>query len=249
MMDQPDIEDEYIDIRPWPIPVLIGRLASLVTVGRRGILEAQEMPDLFEAETDRFELQSWAALELQSALTANEARILAFPMSGLRDDDLAECADALLAATAIAWSLRVVSSPTLTLPAGAQDERRVLEWTPAPWTNVRSITRSARIRSDEELAREREKWEVVVWRATLFQDDADRNTDQAALAEAITEVSAFGLLPNDGTDLKTDAGASFAMLSDEEMSEVEHVAGIRLRTLNWVCGFGEDWETAPLLLD
>lgn len=249
MIDEPDIEDEYVDIRPWPIPILVGRLVSLTAVGRRGMIEAREGSDHFEAETDRFELHSWAALELQSALSATEARILGLAVSELSDDDLSECADALIAATAIAWSLRVVPAPTLALPPDPQDQQRVLEWAPVPWTKVRSITRSMRIRSDEELAREREKWEVVVWRTTLFQDETDHVTDRTALAEAIAEASDGGLLASDGTDFTTEAGVPFQRLSDDALSEIEHIARVCLRTLNWVCGLGEDSDTAPLLLD
>ncbi|MDQ3539319.1 MAG: hypothetical protein M3440_01400 [Chloroflexota bacterium] len=249
MMDEPDSGEEYIDIQPWPVQVLVGRLVSLVTLGRRGILEAQEADDPFEAETDRFDLQSWAALELQTALTTEEARILSVPVTELTDDDLAACADALSAAAAIAWALRVLPKNTLPIPSDPGDDERVLEWSPKPWTKVRPIARSVRVRSDDELAHERVKWEIVTWRLSLFQDPADSRTDRAALTETIAEASAAGLLRNDGTDFLTDAGETFARMTDDELLEIEHLAEIRLRTLNWVCGFGEDWDSAPLLLD
>ncbi|CAA9563673.1 MAG: hypothetical protein AVDCRST_MAG43-2135 [uncultured Thermomicrobiales bacterium] len=249
MTSDPGGEDEFIDIRPWPVQVLVGRLVSLVTLGRRGILEAQESDDLFEAETDRFDLESWAALELQTALAPDEARILHLPVSSLNDDDLAACADALLAADAIGWALRVIPSGTLTIPVDASDEQRILEWSPKPWTRVWPSARSVRLRSDEELAHEREKWDIVTWRLSLFQDPTDLQTDRAALRDTIAEASAAGLLHTDGDDLLTDAGASFAHMTDDELSEIDHLARIRLRTLNWVCGFGEDWESAPLFLD
>lgn len=255
-MDEPkeitneqDGEDDFIDIRPWPVQVIIGRLISLVTLGRRGILEAQETDDLFEAETDRFDLESWAALELQTALASEEARILRDPVSSLNDDDLATCADALLAAAAIGWTLRVISSRTLTIPVDPGDEQRILEWSPEPWTKVRPIARSVRLRSDEELAHEREKWDIITWRLSLFQDPADMQTDRAALKETLAEASAADLLRTDGNDFLTDVGVSFAQMTDDELSEMDHLARIRLRTLNWVCGFGEGWESAPLFLD
>lgn len=247
--DKPDSGDEYIDIRPWPVQVLVGRLVSLVTLGRRGILEAQETDDLFEAETDRFDLQSWAALELQTSLSSEEARILRVPVSELTDNDLAACTDALSAAVAIAWAVRVLPATTLTIPADIGDQERVLEWTPAPWTRVRPIARSVRVRGDDELATEREKWDIVTWRLSLFQDPVDFRPDRAALTDTIAEASAIGLLRSDGTDFLTDAGMSFARLSHDELSDIEHLVQIRLRTLNWVCGFGEDWDSAPILLD
>ncbi len=109
--------------------------------------------------------------------------------------------------------------------------------------------KSVRVRSDEELAREREKWDIAVWRLSLFQDSDGAEGDRAALTEAIDEVAAMGLLRTDGRDFLTDEGVSFATLSEDELAEMAHVAEVRLRALNWVCGFGEDWESAPLYLD
>jgi len=248
-IDSLDNGDDYIDIRPWPVQVLVGRLVSLVTLGRRGILEAQDSDDLFEAETDRFDLEAWAALELHTSLTAHEARILRLPVSELGDDDLGACADALMAAAAIGWALRVLPAVTLTIPADAGDEQRILEWTPEPWTKVRPMTRSVRLRSDDELAREREKWDLITWRLSLFQDPADARVDRVALTEAVAEAAAAGLLHGNGIDFLSDTGVPFDSMPDEDLSEIDHFARIRLRTLNWVCGFGEDWDSAPLFLD
>jgi hypothetical protein len=252
MQNEPDDDDEYIDIQPWPVQVLVGRLVSFATLGRRGIIEAEaadEVDDLVEVETDRFDLQSWAALELQPWLSAEEVRILRTPVTELTDEDLASCSDALSASVAVAWTVRVIPADTLPMPAGTDDERRVLEWSPKPWTKVRDAARAARVRSDEELANEREKWDIVLWRFSLFRDQDDALRDRAALADAIAEASSAGLLRTDGTDFLTDAGVPFAQMTDDEQSELEHLAAIRLRTLNWVCGFGEDWESAPLFLD
>lgn len=249
MTNEPRDDEEYIDIQPWPVQVLVGRLVSLVTLGRRGILEVEQGDDLFEAETDRFDLQSWAALELQPWLSAEEARILRTPVTELTEDDLDTCFDALSASAAIAWAVRVVPADTLSMLTSRDEEQRVLEWSPKPWTKVRGATRAARVRSDDELANEREKWDIVLWRLSLFQDQDDAQRDRAALAEATVEASSAGLLQTDGADFLTDAGVPFAQMTDEELSELEHLAEVRLRALNWVCGFGEDWESAPLYLD
>lgn len=247
--DGQDFDNEYIDIQTWPVQVMVGRLVSLATVGRRGAIEADQATDVFDAETDRFDLQSWAALELQPWLSVEEARILRTPVGELTEDDLASSADALTASAAIAWALRVLPEDALTIPPNSADGQRLLEWSPRPWTRVRGVVKSVRVRSDEELANEREKWDIVVWRISLFQDADDATNDRTALAEAISEASAAKLLRTDGIDFLTDAGLSFAKMSDDDLAELEHVAGIRLRSLNWVCGFGEDWESAPLFLD
>jgi len=249
LMEGRDGDESFIDIQPWPVQELVGRLVCLTTVGRRGAIEAEAPGDPFEAETDRFDLQSWAALELGPWLSTTEAQILRTPVSQLSDDDLAACSDALSSSCAIAWAVRVLPDSTLRIALDNADELRVLEWSPAPWRKVREIARHVRPRSDQELANERERWDIVVWRLSLFQDPTTDSDDRAALAEVITEISDVGLPWTDDTDLLIDAGLPFSAMTEEELTEMEHHAALRLRTLNWVCGFGQDWESAPLILD
>lgn len=247
----PDGRDDegFIDIQPWPVQELVGRLVCLTTLGRRGAIEAEVSGDLFEVETDRFDLQSWASLELGPWLSTTEARILRTPVSELSDDDLAACSDALSASCAVAWAVRVLPDTTLRVASDNADELRVLEWSPAPWRKIREIVRHVRPRSDQELANERERWDIMVWRLSLFQHANEEAADRAALAEVVNEVAQAGILPIDGTDLVTDAGLPFSALAEDELAGLEHHAALRLRTLNWVCGFGQDWESAPLILD
>lgn len=242
-------DEGFIDIQPWPVQELVGRLVCLTSLGRRGAIEAEATGDLFEAETDRFDLQAWAELELGPWLSTTEARILRTPVSGLSDDDLAACADALSASCAIGWAVRVLPDTTLRVALDNADELRVLEWSPGPWRKVREITRQVRLRSDQELADEREKWDIVVWRLSLFQDANDDAVDQAALVDVLAEVTELGKLRTDGTDLVTADGAPFSAFAEEELAKLEHHAALRLRALNWVCGLGQDWDSAPLILD
>lgn len=244
-----DHDEGFIDIHPWPVQELVGRLVCLTSLGRRGAIEAEALGDLFEAETDRFDLQSWAALELGPWLSTTEDRILRTPVSELTDDDLSACSDALSASCAVAWAVRALPDTTLRLAPDHADQQRVLEWSPGPWRKVRDIAKRARLRGDQDLANEREKWDIVVWRLSLFQEPNDEAVDRAALVEVLAEVSALGNLRTDGADLLTDDGLSFSAMDEGEMTALDHLAALRLRTLNWVCGFGQDWDSAPLILD
>ncbi len=58
-----------------------------------------------------------------------------------------------------------------------------------------------------------------------------------------------GLIPVADGDLTDDNGVPFYRLSEEQQDDVAWLAELRLRALNWACGFGESWETAPLYLD
>lgn len=244
MSDLPDITgDETIDIQPWPVIELIGRGVTLATVARRGILEVDDERDDFDLETDRFDLSTWARTELQNWITDDELRILNVSIGDLADEDLATCDDALVSGTAIAWTLRAVPADRLPVPEDASQAEQTLDWAPQPWEKVRSLQSRARLRSDEELADERERWELWYWRATEGNDDAE------ALAEVVDEVRASGLIPVVDDDLADDRGQPFARMSEEEQDDVAWLAELRLRALNWACGFGESWESAPLYID
>lgn len=241
-------DDDYIDIRPWPVADLAGRLISLATLGTRGTVEATVAEDQFAAETDRFDLHAWGVLELGPWLSGEESRVLAIPAGQLDDDDLAACVDALTAAVAIGWALRVVPDERIGIPGTPDATARVLEWCPRPWAAVRRSFANLRVRSDDDLARERERWDVVSWRLSLFGED-DMGSDRAALSEAVAEAAATGLLANDGVDFLTDAGVPLSALGEDDRSDLANLAEIRLRTLNWVCGLGEDWQTTPLVVE
>lgn len=236
-------EDDSIDIQPWPVIELIGRGVALATVARRGILEVDDQRDDFDLETDRFDLVTWTRTELQNWVTDAELRLLNVPVGDLEDDDLSLCDDALVGATAIAWALRAVDVPRLPLPEQGELDEQTLDWAPEPWEKVRPLQSRARLRSDEDLAAERERWELWYWRATDAVEDPD------AIPDVVAEIAESGLVPVVDGDLATDDGRAFRSLSDDEQDDVAWLAGLRLRSLNWVCGFGETWESAPLYLD
>lgn len=236
-------EDDSVDIQPWPIMELIGRAVVLASVARRGTLEVESERDVFDLETDRFDLVTWTRTELQNWVSDRELELLSRPVGELNDDDLAECDDALISSSTIAWALRAVPSDTLPLLQDGVAEGEVLAWAPEPWDKVRTLQSAARLRSDEELAVERERWELWYWRATDVGDDVD------ALAEVVEEVRESGVIPIVDGDFATDAGVPYSRLSQDDQDDVAWLSELRLHALNWTCGFGDSWETAPLYLD
>lgn len=241
--DYTQTEDDTIDIQPWPVIELIGRGVTLATVARRGILEVDDQRDNFDLETDRFDLSTWARTELQNWISDDELRLLNASVGDLTDDDLGECDNALVGATTIAWALRAVDAAHLPLPEQEEVDETTLRWAPEPWDKVRSLQSRARLRSDVELAEERERWELWYWRATDGVDDA------AAVRDVADEVGGTGLITIVDGDFATDAGTPFHRLPEDQQDDVAWLSELRLRALNWVCGFGESWETAPLYLD
>lgn len=235
--------DDSIDIRPWPVIELIGRAVTLATVARRGILEVDRERDDFDLETDRFDLSTWSRTELQNWITDEELRILNINIGDLSDDDLTTCDNALVSATAIAWTLRAVPADRLPLPEQEGLDEQTLDWAPQPWEKVRSVQSRTRIRSDEELAAERERWELWYWRATEADDEEE------ALGEVVEELGSTDLIPIVDGDFADDNGTPFRRMSEDERDDVAWLAEHRLRALNWTCGLGESWESAPLYPD
>ena len=241
--------DEFLDIEPWPPAELVGHLVANVALGRRGLMESDADADVFERETDRFELEAWARLELTAWLDAGESAILSASNGTLSEDQHQRCDEALIMASSIGWALYIVPRSSLPLITDGDPEQRALEWAPGPWTPVRNVVKGTRVRTDEALANERERWELVYWRCGLFEDDSIRTEDEQALRETVKELAETPLIKVDSLDFLLDDGRAFHQLQAEAMDELARQAEVRLRTLNWVCGYGQRPSSAPLYLE
>jgi hypothetical protein len=242
-------ESDMISIEPWPVSELAGHLVTQLTLGRRALIERDTAAEQFERETDRFELESWARLELTPWMTANELDLLTAGVGTLDDSGLEACERGLLVGSTIAWALHLTRTDHLPAPTDGQIELAMLEWAPTPWTSVRSIVKSLRVRSDECLAFERERWEILAWRLSLFSDPTTTDEDTLAWHEAVPEIEEAGLWPITSGDLSLVHGKSIGDLDTSDSLALLDEAETRLRALNWTCGFGERPTTAPLDLD
>lgn len=235
------MDHDTIDIQPWPPVELVGRAVCLATVARRGALEVESDRDAFDLETDRFELATWARTELISWIGDNELDVLTQPINELDEDDLAFCDDALIGASTIAWAIRAIPDDILPLSQDGAAELNTLDWSPEPWARVRQLVNRARVRSDDDLARERERWELWYW----------RSHDAAAsdLPDVCAEAEASGLIPTDGRDFLNEQHVRFGDLSADDQDDVAWLSELRLRALNWTCGLASAWESAPTYVD
>lgn len=242
------MDDDSIDIQPRPPRELLGRAALLAALGRRGLIEGEGDADPMTAETDRFDLQAWVRVELNLWMSPHDLHIFQAPVGSLTEEEEAYCADALVSASTIGWCIGAAGR-TLPMLSDGTPEREVLAWTPAPWTKIRSRVRLVRVRSDDELARERERWELIVWRMSLFTDTATLPDDEAALRDVLVEVASAGLIPVNRDDFATDDGVAFRDLAPDLREQLDAEATLRLHAMNWVCGFGRGWEDVPLFPD
>ncbi|MCO5215925.1 MAG: hypothetical protein M9953_12620 [Thermomicrobiales bacterium] len=233
--------DDELEIQPWPVLELIGRAVALTSVARRGLMEVDEDDDVFTRETDRFELSTWVRTELTNWITDTELEIIQTPIGNLTEEQMLTADEALSAAGAVAWALRGVTDEYMPVPDTEEFNAAVLAWAPTPWDKVRNLQKRVRLRSDEDLAGERERMELWYWRSGLVTSEE--------LDEVVAEINAADLMPTADGDLAVVGGIAYGMLSEEARDDIAWVAEQRLRALNWVCGFGDSWETAPLELD
>jgi hypothetical protein len=242
-------DDEFLSVEPWPVSELVGHLVAQVTLGRRALIETDDTSDIFERETDRFELEAWARLELNPWLTPPEFDYLLTGVGKLGDSELAACEQGLVIASTIGWALRLTGRNELPAISDGSSEMAVLDWAPTPWSPVRGVVKGVRLRADEALANERERWDVLYWRSTLFDGLDYLEEDQQAWAEAIPEIVEANLWPIQDGDLLVDEGIVFGSVTGDDLAALREDAELRLRTLNWVCGYGERPTTAPVDLE
>lgn len=241
------MDDEALEIKPWPLSELAGQLIARTAVGRRGVIEVDASTDVYERETDRFELEAWARTELTAWLMLRDFQVLDAAADSLADDELTYAHDALMEASTIAWAVAILPERHLPVFTSGESEQLTLAWAPGPWTGIQQARRGLRIRSDTDLASERERWEILYWRMILPQPlDRDART---ALRDTIAEVRAVDLLAANDEDLLTDAGVPVGQCSPELRNERMVEAEIRLRTLNWICGLGDRLASTPLFFD
>lgn len=241
-------DDDSIDIRARPARELLGRVALLAALGRRGLIERETDADPMSLETDQFDLQAWARVELGSWISSEDLHVLQAPVGSLMEEEVEYCVDALISASTIGWCIGAFDYD-LPLVSDGSPEREILAWAPAPWIQLRSRVRLVRARRDEELARERERWELVVWRMSLFTVPDSRNDDDAALRDVIAELEDIGLISCVAGDLATEDGTPFWDLDASQRGQLDAEASLRLHALNWVCGFGTSWDDVPLFPD
>lgn len=253
MAEPTDVNGEdSIDINLRPVGEVVRRAVLLISLVRRAGMEqgdpGGDENDAFERETDRFELYSWARKELANAGTDDEQALLNTPAGELAPAQADRCLSASLPASALCWSLGVVGS----LSPGDADNPpldQLFNWAPQPWDEASRFAKNARLRDEETIAQEREKWELWYWRATLEAADLEPDEDLDELLGDVVGVAAdAGLIDVIDGDFSLD-GKAFELVNPDRQATIAHLSEDYLRALNWVCGFGDSWESVPLYPD
>ncbi|HEY7031246.1 MAG TPA: DUF4272 domain-containing protein [Thermomicrobiales bacterium] len=248
-------DDQEIEINLRPPSEVARRLIALAALCRRAFLESPSgSAELDEApDAEAFDLVTWLdEHDLARDLTKEERRLLDTPVGALSRDEMRAGtwnAEALLA---LGWAGGLL--PARLDPIAPGDPQPVLGSVPSPWSSPAAWIESFDLRSEEEIAGERERAEVWLWRAEI--EDERRHLSGRRLAELETDIRDVvresvesGILRRGAHDDFPVEGRPFRTLQEDRVDLIATIAAVRLHALNWLCGFGSSWDDVPLAVD
>jgi hypothetical protein len=246
-----DPADDELEIEIRPLDQIAARLVILAAVVRRAILELPLDGALDDDSPEGRQFDMMIALEeepLAAHVTDAERAILSTPVGSLGEWD----------ALALSWQIEALAAvASLTIPGVALSEPWVqanagplLAAIPQPWDDLQAFTSKLARPIDDESAFERERAELWAWRVAIDDDLAiltgrRRAELLADLEETVTEGVEAGLLPSGQRDFAV-ASQPFSALDPETKALIAEISIQRLTALNWLCGFGDSWDTVPL---
>jgi len=251
-MDDDELAVEEIEINLRAPREVAARVVVLAAVSRRAFLEqeAEHGTAGDDAAGERFDLVAWLEAEgLADAVSPSERRLLAAPLGQLGRETADEASWAAEALVALGWALNLVPSiPPYDAPA---DPSALLESVPAPWDKTAIFLALDKLRPEPEIAVERDEAELWHWRAELAAALPNAaEPERAELARAVREVTqdaaAAGLIPPPIDADFPVRGRPYGAIPDDERAILADIATQRLHALNWLCGFGSDWDDVPL---
>jgi hypothetical protein len=252
-----DPEEDELDIQLRAPRVVGERILVLATVCRRGFLERSpdelagddEVDELEDAETERFDLAAWLHEEgLDGAATVEERSLLHTRVGRLAPDAVARATWGAEGLVALAWTVNLVADPpAYDAPAELGD---LLTRLPSPWDSVKSFLAGSGLRPESAIAAARERAELWHWRVgveTIYRQAAEdeRHELRAVIREVARDAENAGFVPRLADKDFPVRGRSIARISAPQLDDLTALATERLRALNWVCGFGSSWDDVP----
>jgi hypothetical protein len=240
--------DDEIDITLRPPADVGARIIILATLLRRLSLEDIAPSDPDEAASEAFDLREWLRDQgLTQLLTPREAEILALPPGQVPPADMTELSWQGEALAALSWAAQLGPLP----PHGAAaDLHSLLPGIPAPWEAIAPWIADLTLIPESAIASERERAEIWHWRATVeasrrVAPPTERHAYEDAIREVTDELSQAGLLSLAAND-DVRHWQNVQRLTDRNVDDLIAITAERLRALNWLCGFGDSWDTVPL---
>jgi hypothetical protein len=122
---------------------------------------------------------------------------------------------------------------------------------PSPWESTSAWSLKQTLRPESEIARMRELHEVWNWRLEVeLERRSSKGQDLAELDQLIRTVTqdaiTAGLLSPVKSGGFTLDGVPVTAMPPDKIAEHHLLTQQRLIALNWICGFGDDWDNVPI---
>ena len=119
--------------------------------------------------------------------------------------------------------------------------------------NVRRLAVLFHALTDERAARVRELAELVHWRVAVEIElretrGSERQTLRTLIQETAAEASNAGLIERTARNDIDIGGRNIDEIEKSELTLYLVEATVRLKAMNWLCGFGSSWYDVPLEL-
>lgn len=244
--DQDELAEDELEINLRTAPEIARRLLILAALTEHLSFEDGDLPSPGERAVSTFDIREWLRNEeIWPDLTQDEVLLLADGTQTSEEPDQFSVQETLEALGALAWSLRLLADLHADHPATVET---LIPTLPHPWDATAPWMRGLEVRSLEEIAVMREAAELWTWRFLAEDDLRDAFvTEQEALREVIREAEregrAAGILPRGGFRVQ---GRDISTLNITERNTLLATSLARLQALNWVCGYGDGWDSVPL---
>ena len=249
MTDIDDLNDS-IDIEIRSANSVANRCIILSAMARRMVLGSGLLADdAGEALALAFDLREWIRVEgLWNDLTPREAALIQNGVEHRVPGAVEEATHTSEVVATLCWAMGLNE----TLAEGPSDNLvTLLALVPSPWQKSSSWVSRQILRPDEQIIQIRERSESWEWRLTVEPERRDlRGSQLRQLEKTILTVAqdghSSGYLSHAGDRAFAIDAVPVSTMTIEDVEVYRSIAISRLKTLNWVCGFGDDWESVPL---
>lgn len=245
-MNDESTDADAVDINLRSAAEVARRMIIANAVIRRIGMDAHLADDAF---AQAFDLREWLRAEgLWDDATAGEQAQLSERPGSFGPGDVSDLLWQAEGLATLAWTLGIV--PRLSIGAPL-DILAVVQDIPEPWEKTAPWISAQSLRSEGTIAAMRTLVELWFWRldieperrvlegrALMALERTIREVTHEAMTAGYLERGKHGGFVMDGVPV---ARMDPDFIDDAAMLEME-----RLMALNWVCGYGEDWDSVPL---
>lgn len=241
-----ELAEDELEINLRPAPEIARRVLILAALAEHLSFADGAASDSDERAASTFDLREWLRDEgIWPDLTQDEVLLLADGARSGEEPDQFSVQETIESLAALAWTLHLVPDLAADIPV---DVESLVPALPHPWDSTGAWMRDLNLRSLDDIATQREAAELWTWRL-LTEDDlreafeVEQEELRAVIREAEREGRASGILPRGGFRVQ---GRDISTLNLTERNTLLATSLARLRALNWVCGYGDRWDSVPL---